>query len=562
MRALELLAPAKNLAVGKAAIDCGADAVYIGAEAFGARAAAGNSIEDIAELVKNAHQFGAKVFVTINNLIHAHVRARVRNIIDNVRARGVDAILVQDLSILDLCQNIEIHASTQSDNRSAERVKELSELGFARVVLARELGVDEIRQIHEANPTTELEVFVHGALCVSYSGACYASEHCFGRSANRGECAQMCRLKYDLVDSEGQTIESSKHLLSLKDLALIDHLEELADAGAVSFKIEGRLKEADYVRNVVAAYNQRLNALVARRPNDYCRASRGVVTYNFTPDIHKTFNRGYTTYFLNGRQEGIANFVTPKSLGEQIQPGTKLNNGDGLCFINDAGELEGFRVNNAEHIKWPASYRKGMPLFRNHNEAFAKLLNNPNCATRRIPITLEYGLTDAGYYLATEGKRAQIEYPHEEARNSQRDNIIKQLSRFGNTIYEVQNLIINDNADSYFVPSSVLSSLRQALIETLSAPALNEPALDAPTSSLLNTEYRKSCVGPNSEFKREVRLMQCRYCLRHALGYCPKHHGLKSPWHEPLYLKLSNGITFQLEFDCKTCQMNLLPFNS
>ena len=277
MRKLELLAPAKNLECGIAAIDCGADAVYIGAARFGARAAAGNSVEDIAALCRYAHVFGAKVYVTLNTIIYDSELADTLTLAESLRQAGADAILVQDMGLVGRVA-LPLHASTQCDTRTADKALWLRSLGFSRVVLARELAADEIQAIHQAAPDLELEVFVHGALCVSYSGVCYASQYCFGRSANRGECAQFCRLKFDLIDADGREIEHQRHLLSLRDLCQIDALEQLADAGACSFKIEGRLKDADYVKNVVAAYSRRLDRLVASRPHDYCRASRGRVS--------------------------------------------------------------------------------------------------------------------------------------------------------------------------------------------------------------------------------------------------------------------------------------------
>ena len=306
MRSLELLAPAKNLECGLAAIDHGADAVYIGASRFGARVAAGNSVDDIRQLCLYAHQFAAKVYVTVNTIIYDNELEATRQLLAELSDAGVDAILVQDMAVLSLLSDrspltshLSFHASTQTDNRTVEKVRWLRDVGFRRVVLARELSADEIAAIHEAVPDVELEVFVHGALCVSYSGLCYASEHCFGRSANRGACAQFCRMKFDLIDADGRELEHQRHLLSLKDMNLSSHLQELVDAGATSFKIEGRLKDAAYVKNVTAAYSEALNAIIRQHPDRYCRASRGQCTYTFRPDLHKTFNRGFTTYFLH-----------------------------------------------------------------------------------------------------------------------------------------------------------------------------------------------------------------------------------------------------------------------
>lgn len=320
-RPIELLAPAKNLEQGIIAIDHGADAVYIGANEFGARQAAGNSIEDITQLAAYAHQFGAKVYVTVNTIVYEHELANAKQLLRHIVKAGVDAILVQDMAVVDMMKEIaaepemqglrmpELHASTQTDNRSADKAAWLASIGFSRVVLARELSIDEIKQIHKAVPNTELEVFVHGALCVSYSGACYASHHCFGRSANRGECAQFCRLAFDLKDSSGNTIRKASHLLSLKDMNQLDRLEDIIAAGATSLKIEGRLKDAAYVKNVVAAYSQHLNSIIAKHPEQYCRSSKGRVEYTFTPNLDKTFNRGFTHYFLDGRREDISSLI-------------------------------------------------------------------------------------------------------------------------------------------------------------------------------------------------------------------------------------------------------------
>ena len=329
MRTLELLAPAKNLECGKAAIDHGADAVYIGPPRFGARAAAGNSVEDIRQLCHYAHRYGAKVYATVNTLLYDNELAEARQLLAQLGEAGVDAVLVQDVSLFAplpadgrhpvvFNASLKYHASTQADNRTAERVRQLYNMGFRRAVLARELTVSEVAAIHAAVPQMELEVFVHGALCVSYSGLCYASEYCFNRSANRGECAQFCRMAFDLIDAEGRELEHQRHLLSLKDLNLSRHLDQLIEAGASSFKIEGRLKDVSYVKNVTAAYSELLNSYVDRHPDKYRRASEGRCKYTFQPDLSRTFNRGYTTYFIQGRQPGLASFDTPKAIGQMM----------------------------------------------------------------------------------------------------------------------------------------------------------------------------------------------------------------------------------------------------
>lgn len=622
MRQLELLAPAKNLSCGMAAIDCGADAVYIGAPHFGARAAAGNSISDIKALTDYAHQWNAKVYVTLNTILYDDEIKAAEDLFREICRIGVDAILVQDMALLDIFRRISdsfdgkmpaLHASTQTDNRSKEKVAWLSKLGFTRVVLARELSLEDIREIHSAVPDAELEVFVHGALCVSYSGACYVSQHCFGRSANRGECAQFCRMKFDLIDADGREWEQQRHLLSLRDMCRIDSLEELADAGAVSFKIEGRLKDEAYVKNVVAAYSQRLNNLCAKRLNEYERASLGMVTYSFTPNLKKTFNRGYTEYFLRARKPDIFSPDTPKAIGEYVGKvkeirgnsfsvaGTaSFSNGDGLCFINANKELEGFRVNRAEGNRlfpqvMPRGLRKNMSLYRNNDFAFEKELSAKG-TERKLPIQLTFGTTPTGFFLKAEGRgvktvSAEMAFEHQPAKKPQRENIEKQLKKWGGTIYKPVEVNIENGADSLFIPSSILSALRQEIINSMlpvtsfrkdknvdlasaknSLPDPENIHLEDESGKLLFANisnhvseelHRKWGVSffheapeTNPEEFR-LPLMQCRHCLRYSLGSCVKHGGRKPEWKEPLCLRLGDGRRFRLEFDCKTCQMNL-----
>ncbi len=608
MRRLELLSPAKNLQCGVAAIDCGADAVYIGAPKFGARVAAGNSLDDIARLTEYAHRFGARVYVTLNTILYDEELPQMRSLLEGVCRIGVDAILVQDMAMLEMAKatGIVLHASTQTDNRSREKVAWLESLGFSRVVLARELSLEEIRQIHEASPDVELEAFVHGALCVSYSGACYASQYCFKRSANRGECAQFCRMRFDLEDSRGEVIRRQSHLLSLKDLSLIDHLEELADAGVVSFKIEGRLKDEDYVRNVVAAYSQKLDGICRRRASEYCRASLGEVSHAFKPDLRKTFNRGYSEYFFGGRKPGIYSPDTPKATGEEVarvvsvtgnsitvDGPASFSNGDGLCFFSAGGELVGFRVNRAEgsrlfpHIM-PGDLRPGMTLYRNSDVAFEKLLLSKE-TRRTLPIRLTFSTTGSGFSLRAQGRGLQpavveVEFPHQTAKKPQRENILSQLSRWGNTIYSVDSIDIEPGAEGYFIPSSLLSTLRRNLAEALDAQdrccsplkARPEMADDATleerksgvifknVSNSISRELHRSWGVEDFQTAPEVDpsgfslpLMQCRHCLRFALGHCVKHGGVPATWKEPLFLRLSDGRRFRLEFDCGHCQMNV-----
>ena len=608
IQTLELLAPAKNLECGIAAIDHGADAVYIGADHFGARAAAGNSTDDIARLCSYAHQFGARVYVTVNTIVYDNEIDSVRRLLKRIGEAGADAILVQDMALVSMLSDIglEMHASTQTDNRTADKVEWLRGLGFKRVVLARELSVDEIAEIHAKHPDVELEVFVHGALCVSYSGQCYASQYCFQRSANRGECAQFCRLKFDLVDAEGKVIEHDRHLLSLKDMCQIDNLERLAEAGAVSFKIEGRLKDVAYVKNVTAAYSRRLDEIVAAHPDKYRRASFGRVDYGFDPDLRKTFNRGYTTYFADGRQPDIFSPDTPKALGEYVGKVKEVKrqcltvsgvasfaNGDGLCFINADRQLEGFRVNRAEgnHLypsSMPRNLRQGVALYRNNDQQFERLLSRPS-AVRRLSLTMSLSATESGFALdvATEdGRKARVEAKaeHTVAQKPQHENIVRQLSKLGTTIYDCTNITIPDDFP-WFVPSSLLAQMRRDACAEVSEHSLTSKKPSPLTSNSLSPLTYKNPSRPpyllnasNTlavEFYRQLgveasafetqkkhgegeKLMQCRFCLRHALGYCVNKGGRKPQWQEPLFLRLPDGRKFQLQFNCKRCEMYLL----
>ena len=605
MQVLELLAPARDVECGKAAIDHGADAVYIGAERFGARAAAGNSLSDIAELCSYAHGFRAKVYVTVNTIIYDNELEATRRLLHNLADIGVDAILVQDMALLDMLGSlpVECHASTQTDNRTAEKVRWLKSLGFSRVVLARELSIDEIREIHESVPDVELEVFVHGALCVSYSGLCYASQYCFGRSANRGECAQFCRLSFDMVDSDGTMIEKSRHLLSLKDMKQIDNIEALAEAGATSFKIEGRLKDMVYVKNVTAAYSQRLDALVERFPDRYRRASLGRSRHLFTPNLSKTFNRGFTTYFASGRRPDISSPDTPKALGEYVGKVKEIRgpwftvaglstfaNGDGLCFINDERQLEGFRVNKVENnrlfpLNMPKGMRKGTSLYRNNDQEFERMLSRPS-AERKIKVHLSFSADGNKLYLKAEADEfcgiAIEDIQLQKAEKPQRENIVRQLSKLGGTSFVADGVDIPSSFD-YFVPSSLLAKMRREAIDSLaekiryserphnnvgvgdSVPHLY-PSRYTYLYNIANAKSREFYLAHglrafDSAFEKsspsEGIVMQCRYCLRYALGYCVKRGGRPSPYREPYFLCLPDGRRFRLQFDCSKCQMNV-----
>lgn len=602
MNYLELLAPAKNFECGKAAIDHGADAVYIGAQRFGARAAAGNSVSDIAELCAYAHQFGAKVFVTVNTIIYDDELGdtiKLAHELDNV---GVDALLIQDMGLMSLLKEehlrCHLHASTQTDNRTPEKVAWLREQGFKRVVLARELSIEEIAEIHRLIPDVELEVFVHGALCVSYSGQCYASHYCFNRSANRGECAQFCRLAFNLEDANGQVIEHNRHLLSLRDMAQIDNLAALAEAGAISFKIEGRLKDVDYVKNITAAYSERLNEIVRKNPDRYQRASYGHCTYTFTPDINKSFNRGFTTYFAHGRQHDLVSFDTPKAMGEPVGKVKELrgnsfnvagtanfSNGDGLCFLDKDRQLIGFRVNRVEGnrlfpLKMPQQLRPGTQLFRNQDHAFSALLSRPS-AERKVGISMQLTTTEDSILLHAEdecGRSVEITEPCElqKAEKPQAENIRRQLSKLGGTIFTCEEIKVGTDA---FIPSSILADIRRrAINELLAQPVTTpyiykegetevEPQNHYPQAYLYNASnkvaqgfYADQGTKDTTAFETQKNggsiLMQCRYCLRNEMGYCTKN-GRKAPWREPLNISLPDGKHFLLEFDCRNCQMNI-----
>lgn len=598
MRALELLSPAKNLECGIAAIDHGADAVYIGAPRFGARAAVGNSVEDIRKLCDYAHLFGAKIYVTVNTIIYDDELDDTRQLLSELKKAGVDAILVQDMAIPGMNSGITLHASTQTDNRTSEKVRWLRDIGFSRVVLARELSANEIAAIHSEVPDIELEVFVHGALCVSYSGICYASQYCFGRSANRGECAQFCRMKFSLQDADGREIEHERYLLSLKDMNQSDSLEQLVMAGATSFKIEGRLKDISYVKNVTAAYSQRLNEIIRNHPDKYCRSSKGVCSYSFTPDLRKTFNRGYTHYFLNGRQPDIASFDTPKAMGEYVGVVKELRhdsfnvagvasfaNGDGLCFINQQGVLEGFRANRVVGnriypYRMPQGLHAGVRLYRNSDQEFDRLLSRQS-AERRIPISVSLRAVAEGFALSAQGVSVSFPCEHQEAKKSPIENIRRQLSKLGDTIYTCTDVDIPSDFN-YFIPNSILSDMRRALVAELEknsritegqAPcevSAKKSIAEYSDDYLLNISNHLSQRFYGAEEKSAFELktsselknlngpiMQCRHCIRYSLGYCVKNGGKRPEWQEPLSLILGDGRRFRLEFDCQHCQMNI-----
>lgn len=607
-RQIELLAPAKNLEYGIAAIDHGADAVYIGAERFGARSAAGNSVADIRCLCEYAHKFMAKVYVTVNTIIYNNELDDTVKLIWELYEAGVDAILIQDMGLLKAeLPPIELHASTQTDNRTAEKVKWFGNQGISRVVLARELSLNEIEDIHKKNPEIELETFVHGALCVSFSGICYASQFCFKRSANRGECAQFCRLKFDLEDADGNILEKNKHLLSLKDMCRYDNIEELLKCGVTSLKIEGRLKDITYVKNVTAAYSKKIEDIISRHPDKYCRASLGRCEYSFIPDLSKTFNRGYTNYFLTNKKENITSFDTPKSKGEFVGcvkelrtnsfnvAGTAIfSNGDGLCFFDNKNELTGFRINKVDNNRifpqiMPKNLHSGIKLYRNSNKSFERILSRPS-SKRKIPLTIHFYECENNIYLTASIKdvvtvTVSRQFEKQIALKPQTENIIRQLKKLGNTSFECNEINVSENCSSLFFPSSLLTDLRREMTEKLNKQ-INKIIIN-------KKEYGKSCSKEKHEwypkslhyqynisnklakqfyieqgfdtntvaFEQRTPdnplIMQCKHCIRYSLKHCLKKDKNAYEWKSPLYLRLSDGRRFKLQFNCKECIMNV-----
>ena len=597
---IELLSPAKNLECGLAAINHGADAVYIGAAQFGARAAAGNSIEDIATLVQYAHQFRVKVLVALNTVLTDDQLPDAEKLIWEIYNTGADALIIQDMGILKLnLPPIALHASTQTDNRTVEKVRFLQHVGFSRVVMARELSLKQISEI-SSQTNVELEAFVHGALCVSYSGQCYMSQANCGRSANRGQCAQYCRLPYHLVDADDNVLVKNKHLLSLKDLDQSDSLEEMMEAGVTSFKIEGRLKDVDYVKNITSFYRKKLDAILEDNPR-FQRASAGKTTILFEPNPEKSFRRGNTDYFLHDRKANIVQQDTPKSLGEpigkvtyigrnffEVQNGTLLNNGDGLCFVNKHGDLTGFRVNRVERKQiFPAEMPKitdGVMLYRNQDQAFEKILKGKT-SERKIALQVVFKETAIGFSILLtdeEGISSFFEVGCDkqpaQKPDAVNDNIKNQLSKLGNTIYEAADVQIEINAP-WFFQASQLSEWRRLAIERLdevrAAAYVRDLKHEAKPATFTTTqlsylgnvtnklseefyhEHGVEDVLPGFEVKAEegVPLMYCKHCIKYSMGWCPKE-GYKATFKEPLYLR-NNDQVYQLTFDCKACEMRI-----
>ena len=604
MKTIELLSPARNLECGLAAIDHGADAVYIGAPRFGARAAAGNSPDDLKTLIDYAHRFHARVYVTVNTILYDDELDEVERLVWDLWRIGTDALIVQDSALLRMhLPPIPLHASTQMDIRTPERVQWLQEHGYSQAVLARELSLDDIRTIHQAVPQMPLEAFVHGALCVSYSGQCYASQYCFGRSANRGMCAQFCRLPFNLEDGNGHIIVRDKHLLSLRDMNRSHSLEEMMDAGITSFKIEGRLKDVAYVKNITAFYRQEIDKILARR-TEYRRSSDGEVTLTFTPDPQKSFNRGFTEYFLHGRTDDVWSFDTPKARGEYMGEVVSLrrdcltvacdkpfHNGDGACFTDNEGHLWGFRVNRVEgnrlfitsSERLPIAGRfGGCPLWRNADIEWERLMDRSS-ATRTIPIDIHLKATPSGCVLSMGGVSLTFPMTLEPARTPQTENIRTQLSRLGGTEFTARHIDI-DLPNNPFIPSSVLADWRRQGVSALQRqrrivrkvdvrPLTENSKQMGPQTTELTWKanvanhtalafYREegaTTVMPAFELQqpKHGELMTCRHCLRFALGLCPKQNKPHDTLKEPLVLVSADGRRFNLHFDCKNCTMEV-----
>lgn len=580
MTSLELLAPARTADIGIAAISCGADAVYIGGPSFGARVAAGNSVPEIARLCEYAHKFGARVFVTVNTLFdNDGERREAVGLIRELDEVGVDAIIMQDPSIIGMLAEKKdwktaFHASTQCAIRTPERALELARMGYSRLVLERQMSLEQIRAIRSALPAeTELEFFVHGALCVCYSGDCYLSELLTGRSANRGECAQPCRSRYDLVDADGKVIVKDEPLLSLKDYRLVGRMEEMADAGIISFKIEGRLKNASYVKNVVRAYSLALDELVRKRPGDFCRASFGSVEGGFTPSLEKTFNRGYTDLFIDGRRGTWHSREAATSMGEKVgkvvrtlrdgfvletKAGGKMtfSNGDGLCFATAKG-VEGFRADVIEknpqglivHARPDTMPSPGTEIWRNRDNAFEQSLEN-NMPDRLLRIALNVSLQKGSIQIAAlreDGTSFAIRENLPEdcpvATNTERmeQMIRSQLGKTaGRCRFNVEDILCSGAMP--LLGAGYLNSLRRNLALMSEEYPIQKRAASI---SHLAAPEGISAVHPRTEGE----LMRTKYCIRHRLGLC-----LKNSPKQTLYLR-NNGRLLQLEFDCQHCEM-------
>ena len=600
VKKIELLSPAKDAEVGMAAINHGADAVYIGGPSFGAREKASNSMSDIERLCRHAALFDAKVYVTLNTLLYENELERARQLVYDCWNVGIDALIVQDMQLLQLdLPPIPLHASTQCDNLTVEKVQLLEQLGFSQVVLGRELSLKQIREIREKT-TVPLEFFVHGALCVSHSGQCYLSQYIGNRSANRGACAQPCRLPYDLLDGDGNVLIKNRHLLCLKDLNNSEHLEELMDAGITSFKIEGRMKDTDYVKNVTAFYRQKLDEIFERRPEyiqSSCRdVARRVSTFEVNPE--KSFNRGFTDFFINGRQKGIDAPFTPKSMGEYIgevvwcnplrmeikvetRHGTSLHNGDGLCFLNQDNELIGLRADvvnigrdgvHTVSTNRPHGAHRGAKIYRNYDLEWQKQVD-ASAGNRKIDIDMILKETETGYEMVAVCRDAinrvstSIQSEKITATNPEKatENIRKKALQWGDTMFNPVNLELQF-AEPRLIPASVIGEMKRQLVEKLINALIenhreNREIRCTDTSNVSVDENGRTQCGrtqcgrtrcvPTDPDAIPDHLMTCHHCIRYANGMCSKETGQKAT---PLFIRNGNH-TFRLEFDCRNCLM-------
>lgn len=602
---IELLAPAKDLDGGMAAINCGADAVYIGAPKFGARSAAGNSLQDIQKLVQYAHQYWAKVYVTVNTILYDDELDEVQNLIHQLYDAGVDAIIIQDMAILEMdLPPIPLFASTQTHNYSVEKIKFLEQSGLQRIILARELSLDQIKEI-KLNTNVDLEFFIHGALCVCFSGQCYFSYPTTGRSANRGECSQACRMLYSLEDSNGKIIKDEAYLLSLKDLDLSTHLHSLLGAGITSFKIEGRLKDVSYVKNITAYYRQKLDEILLNN-NSFIKASSGKIIYSFIPDPEKTFNRGYSEYFLSGEGKEIASFATPKSVGKligkvknigndffEIETKEQLVNGDGICCFDENNTLVGMNINRVERnrifTKELSGLHSGTEIYRNHDHQFIKELSKDE-TKRKIACEIEVQTEEEKLIISAideDGNsvafRETVEMIEPEVAEKAVAVMENQLKKSGSTIFSVEKVYIK-SGKAIFLPVSKWNELRRTILQLL----LEERSKNYPkqkrehiNNSIAFPENRLSYDGNvvNEKAKEFYRkhgvetiengfeklddfegkiLMTTKYCIKEELHMCPfkTEHTKTAEMKEPLYLN-DGKQKYRLRFNCQKCEMEI-----
>ncbi|HOX60776.1 MAG TPA: U32 family peptidase [Candidatus Magasanikbacteria bacterium] len=598
---IELLAPAGNLECGLAAIRAGADAVYIGGPKFGARVAASNSLSDIETLVKKAHVFGVKVYVTMNTILFDSELADAEKMARSLIQVGVDALIVQDMAYAEMGLPIPLHASTQCDNRTPEKVRFLTEAGFPRIVLARELDLSQIKHIKEVSPEAELEFFVHGALCVSESGKCYLSSAITSRSANRGECSQPCRLPYNLIDADGKIVAKEKHLLCLRDLNLSEHIEPLIDAGITSFKIEGRLKTPDYVENVTAYYREKIDAVLEKRP-ELAHASTSETVCGFEPAPSKSFNRGFTTYSI-GNDGKYFNPETPKSLGEKLgkiitlgrnyfildNKKVTMTPNDGVCFFHD-GKLVGTNINHFNDGKiYPNKtehFAVGMTIYRNHDEGFLKQLKSEPCV-RKVLVDAKFvadGKSLTLTYETANGLTGSATIANEcaEAKNPDlaKKTITEQIGKLGTTDFQIGEVSIKWKK-SVFTPVATINELRRLAIKNLEVAIVSENTpitkipkptknpypekeldVDANVSNAQAEKFYKqhgvTTIKKTDEFTapRDKKLMTTKLCLRREYGLCPKVNADAGRYRLPLYLE-RDGVKLKLDFDCAKCRMGV-----